>query len=58
MARKSFTTVEDFIVYEENDGFSKFEKRKKHKRFDDEIGHRRDRKKTLKDYIKEQSINK
>jgi len=55
MARKSFTIVDDFLTYDENNGFSKFEKRKKHKkRFDDELGHRKDRKKTLKDYIKEQ----
>jgi len=49
MGKKSFNRVEDFLEYEEENGFEKFEKKKRKARFDDEIGHRRERKKTIKD---------
>ena len=49
MGKKSFNRVEDFLEYEEKNGFEYFEKKKKKNRFDDEQGHKREKKKTIKD---------
>jgi len=52
MSKRSLNTVDDFLKEDEKDGFENFEKNKKHKRFDDEVGRKRNRKKTIKDLKK------
>lgn len=49
MGKKSFNRVEDFLEYEEDKGFETFEKKKRKPKFDDEVGHKKNRKKTIKD---------
>lgn len=44
MAKSNLNTVKEILKYEEDEGFSTFEKNRKHIKFDDEIKHKRNKK--------------
>lgn len=44
MGKINLNTVDEYLKYEEVNGFAKFEKNKKHKKFDDEERPRKNKK--------------